>query len=503
MKPAEKIAAAALVCGVLAGLFVFVHPWYDGKNDAAIYIATARSIADGEGYSYLGRPFHLRPPGFAVLLAPLVGTLGTDFHALNLYVSLFGAAGIVLLFFYQRSRLGWLLALLVAIGVWLNPVFQSYCNQVMSDVPGTTLLLACLLLERRASRSPSTGNEILLGVGIAIATLVRSINVFLLPAIIVARLLERRLGEESNVAWPSFLKRRVVVFLASAVILLVPWIARNHLVAPAPPADQTLVYDYQTAMWHEDVGDPASPRIPPGTIVARSGRHALEMSGALTSRMHSQEHDALRVTLGVAIVLCAAYILYKRRGPAEFFVAGVAVVLAVYFTFATRLILPVYVIVLPAVVEALRDLLRRVAGARAATAVLAVALAGLIVADFAPREGWAEIERRHRTFAEHCNDVAASLAPDARLGSTVGRHYGVFLDRPVHGLLQPLQNSKNPADVEALIDRYGLNTVVMSGRVRAGLPSRNRAGTRRLLGYLRETYEEVDAGQGSIFRVRP
>jgi 4-amino-4-deoxy-L-arabinose transferase-like glycosyltransferase len=503
VKPAEKIAAAALVCGVLAGLFVFVHPWYDAKNDAALYIATARSIADGEGYSYLGRPFHLRPPGFAVLLAPLVGTLGTDFHAMNLFVSLFGAAGIVLLFFYQRSRLGWLLALLVAIGVWLNPIFQSYCNQVMSDVPGTTLLLACLLLERRASRSPSAGNEVLLGVAVALATLVRWINILLLPAIVVARLLERQLGEKKDVAWPSFLKRSVGVFLACAVVLLAPWIVRNHLVAPPPPADQTLVYDYQTAMWHDDPGDPASPRVPPGTIVARSGRNALEMMAAVVTRMHGQEHDAWRVALGVAVVLCAAYVLFKRRGPAEFFVAGVSVVLAAYFTFATRLILPVYVIVLPAVVEALRDLLRRFAGARAATAVLAVALAGLIVADFAPREGWAEIERRHRTFAEHCNDVESRLAPDARLGSTVGRHYGVFLDRPVHGLLQPMQNSKNPADIETLIDRYGLNTVVMSGLVRAGLPSRNRAGTRRLLGYLRETYEEVDAGQGSIFRVRP
>jgi 4-amino-4-deoxy-L-arabinose transferase-like glycosyltransferase len=503
MKPVEKIAAAALVCGVLVCLFVFVHPWYDGKNDAALYIATARSIANGEGYSYLGRPFHLRPPGFAVLLAPVVGTLGANFYALNLYVSLFGAAGIVLLFFFQRSRLGWLLALLVAICLWLNPVFQGYCNQVMSDVPGTTLLLACLLLERRASRSPSAGNEVLLGVGIALATLVRSINVFLLPAILVARLLEQWLGEGKDAAWPSFVKRRVVVFLVSAVVLLLPWTVRNHLVAPPPPADQTLVYDYPTAMWHEDVGDPGSPRVGVSTLVTRSGRHLLEIAGALVTRMHSQEHDPPRVMLGIAAAFCVAYILFKRREPAELFVAGAAVVLAAYFTFATRLILPVYVIVLPAVVEALRDLLRRLAGARAATTVLAVALLALIVADFAPRDGWAEIERRHRTFAEHCAVVDSLLAPDARLGSTVGRHYSVFLDRPVHGLLQPLQNSKDPADVEALIDRYGLNTIVMSGLVRAGLPSRNRAGTRRLLRYLRETYEEVEAGGASVFRVRP
>jgi hypothetical protein len=42
-----------------------VHPWYDATNDGSMYIATARALLAGEGYSYLGSPFLIRPPGFS------------------------------------------------------------------------------------------------------------------------------------------------------------------------------------------------------------------------------------------------------------------------------------------------------------------------------------------------------------------------------------------------------------------------------------------------------
>ena len=66
-----------------------------------------------------------------------------------------------------------------------------------------------------------------------------------------------------------------------------------------------------------------------------------------------------------------------------------------------------------------------------------------------------------------------------------------------------MQVSKNPEDAEAIIDRYSLNTVVISGMDRAGLPTRNRAGTRRLTKYLEERYPESVSGRARVFRVRP
>ena len=89
----EWLALLALTVGLLASLAWFVHPWYDPTNDGAMYILAGRSLAAGEGYSMLGEPFRIRPPGFAVMIAPILALRGTDFFALNLLVSLFGVGG--------------------------------------------------------------------------------------------------------------------------------------------------------------------------------------------------------------------------------------------------------------------------------------------------------------------------------------------------------------------------------------------------------------------------
>src|SRR5678816_4448181 len=84
--------AAGLLALVLALSLPFtVHPWYDPTNDGSMYIATARALLAGQGYSYLGVPFLIRPPGFSCLLAPVLAVRGTDFYALNLLVSACGA----------------------------------------------------------------------------------------------------------------------------------------------------------------------------------------------------------------------------------------------------------------------------------------------------------------------------------------------------------------------------------------------------------------------------
>ena len=67
---ADRWVALALTLVVLGSLGWVVHAWYDPATDAALYVSTARSIAAGEGYAYLGAPFVVRPPGFSFALAP-------------------------------------------------------------------------------------------------------------------------------------------------------------------------------------------------------------------------------------------------------------------------------------------------------------------------------------------------------------------------------------------------------------------------------------------------
>ena len=70
-----RFALGALVVLMLASLVWLVHPWFeasDDTHDAAIYVACAKSIVNGEGYAYLGVPFKIRPPGISFLIAPLI-----------------------------------------------------------------------------------------------------------------------------------------------------------------------------------------------------------------------------------------------------------------------------------------------------------------------------------------------------------------------------------------------------------------------------------------------
>jgi hypothetical protein len=168
---------------------------------------------------------------------PILLARGTDFFALNLWVSVWGAAGILLFFLFLRARLGPWLAALVALLLWFNPGYQRLCNQVMSDVPGWTALVAVSCSSVAYAADPgSRSARARCRAGARDATALG--NALLAPAIVLAWLLGPRILEAP---W----KRRALragVFAAGFALVLAPWGVRNRVVAPPPPADQTLLY---------------------------------------------------------------------------------------------------------------------------------------------------------------------------------------------------------------------------------------------------------------------
>jgi 4-amino-4-deoxy-L-arabinose transferase-like glycosyltransferase len=496
-----------------------VHPWYDLTVDGSIYIVTARSIAAGEGYTYLGEPFRVRPPGFPALLAPLVTLAGTNFFALNFAIALFGAAGVLLLFELQRPRLGFWLALLTALAVWLNPGYQRLTTQIMSDVPGATLLLLCLLVERWASRSPSPRREVVLGLCIGLSAHVRMLTVLLVPAIALSRLLARRSQPEPE-AWPRFGLRRLAIFAGVTLLVLLPWSIRNQL-DPAPaPAEQTLVYSYGVGMWRVDPTDPSSPLRTPAEIVSRMPLRSRQLASVLGSRMRNEERanlgevdeagfeklglelatgarpTPLASSFPIALVFLGSslVVLVRRREPAEFFVVGSVLVVEIYFGFGGRLVLPIYLLTFPAAVEVGRDLVARLAGARAATAAATAGVLLLVASDFAPRLGWKEIERRHREMVELSLAVERSVPPDARLGAVIGAHFEVFLERPVYSLQLAARRTGSLEAAERVIEKHRIDTIVLSERMLIELA---------FAGYFERRYGPPErVGPALIWRVR-
>jgi 4-amino-4-deoxy-L-arabinose transferase-like glycosyltransferase len=491
-----RTAAWASVALVLAlSLFWSVHPWYDPTNDGSMYIATARSLAAGEGYTFLGEPFRIRPPGFACLIAPLFALRGTDFFALNLTVSLWGALGVLLFHFLLRARLGLVLSVLVPLVLWFNPGYQRLCNQVMSDVPGWTLLVGCCLLATRERRCASNGGALLLGVAIGLASYVRSGNLMLVPALLAAELLEVRWGRSRDGALAPRLRRAGALVLGAALVLL-PWSLRNRAIAPPPPADQTALYSISTGMWHEDMGDPGSPRLPVGTILARFDEQFAKCVHTLGTRL--QDGPAQPWTPYLAATLLAALLgaALRRRAPEELLALGTLLVVAFYFAYAGRLLLPIFAFALAALAELVRVACARFASERAGVGLAALGCLVWLALDWHPRANWGEIEELHDAYSALARQVRERLPADARLGAYRGWHHAVYLERPVYSFEQACERAQDPAASEEIIAKYGLDTALLTP---LGLPPSVQPAERACATYLAERHGGRDLG---LLRVR-
>ncbi len=459
----ERLALFFFAVGLVASLFVLVHPWFDVTNDGSMYVLTSCALLDGEGFTYNGVPFQIRPPGFSLLIAPVLAAFGTSFLALNLWVSLFGALGVVLLYAYARPRLGWPVALLTAAVVWLAPAYRTLCTQVMSDVPGVALLFLCLLVERWSDRAPSVRRELALGLVVGLSFYVRTFLVLLVPAVVLARLL-RAFGRPRDGETPAQLAKRLSVLVGVAVASVLPWAVRLG-VNPAPaPAEQTKHYSYATATWHADTGDPASPRLGVGDVLARVPEQGGEVLQHLGGRLHAAGSGVGGTAIALVLLGSTVFVLVRRRESAELFALANVAVLSVTLHFLPRHVLPVFLVALVNAVEVVQIAGRRF-HPRVGSAAAALVLVALLAWDFDLRPRWGDVEESHRFYADLAADVGSRIEDDAKLGSPYGFVYAVYLDRPVYNLGFAVERSGVVNTVEALIDNHGLNTVVLSPAV--------------------------------------
>jgi hypothetical protein len=495
MRPAIPLVALVLLC--LASLAWLAHPWYDvtapGTADASVYLLCARSLAAGQGYSYLGMPFNVRPPGFSAILAPLVAARGFDFHAINLLVGAFGVALVALLFVVARPRVGTLLAFVLAIVVWISPAMRAMSNQAMSDVPGAALLFACLAIEMRTRSATSRRGDLVLGLAIATAAYVRSVNLLVAPAVLASRWLAGDTRETRSRAW-----RGAPAVLGVPLLLLVPWFVRDARSHPPWPADQTAAATYSTAFFHMDWGDPSSPQVPIGEYVARAPEQMAEALAAIGRRLVPGEFRAIDAWLGALALAALVAAAIRKRGAAEIFALLVLLELAVHPAFDERLVLPIALVALIAIVEVARDLLRRALPVAIAHGVVAALLVALLAHDFDPRPSWSRIEADFRARRELADAWKASLPPSARLASNIGWHWSVFLERPVYSLFFAARRARDPAGAEPLLAKYGIDAVIL----RVDPPE-----DPVFLDYFARTHGPpmivgTDGAKGAIFRVR-
>ncbi len=439
---ASVLVALALSLVMVVSLPWFVSTQYDGRGDDAIYLLTTESMLAGEGYTFLGDPFVVRPPGFSALLMPVVAGMrsaegGIRFVLLHGYVHCFGILASLLLFWFAKPRLGvWISAALV-LAIWCNPGFRSLCNRVLSDVPGLVFLLGVLLADRRMSDKSALRKNLALGLLLAAGAYVRSVNLLLLPALVLGRLCGK-LGSDRR-DWGRFAVHQGAL-VGTVVLAMLPWNLRNRSVEPPAPAEELMVHSYGTGMWHEDKGDPSSRRLEWGEVLARVPDRLTAILSVLGTRMGPVAPGKLPEPTSSALFLGAAWLatwlalLMARRGAAEFFVGGLLLLVSVYFGFLDRLLLPAFVLLAVHITEAGKFLFERILPPGLVVGLICAGLFVVTVADWNLHPDAERLGNQAETIDEVCAFLDEHYPNGETLAAFNGRQFQLFLERPVHTL---------------------------------------------------------------------
>jgi hypothetical protein len=453
-----RLFLGALLLFMLASLPFTVRDFWDARPDAARYLLAARSLLDGHGYSVMGEPFRLRPPGFSLLLAPLVAWRGYDFAALNLYVSLFGVLTVALLYTLVLPRLGPLVALAVGVLAWLNPQLQALSNQVLSDVPGLAFALLALLLLRWADARDSLARDLLVALAIAAAAYVRSANVLLAPAFVLDRLCLHAGAGASRQGFARFVARRVLLPGAAFVLLYLPWM----LTPPAPSRyDSPDLQSYSTAFLRRDPNDPGAAALDVHQWRRRTARNGAAYAAIFSSAMVTRQASAATPVVATLGVLALLAVLLRRRRAPEWFALGTVLVLLAYYVPATRLLLPAYFLVIAAMAECACWLLGRAVAAYTAQRVVAAGLV-LVAATSLGEAQRPDARAYYESLLAATQHVRDTVPADAALGGDVGAVYALLLDRPVYSL-RPLSRRGKRKRLFELLEQRHVQAIVVRG----------------------------------------
>jgi hypothetical protein len=446
---------------VLAALLVLSLSWtvrdfWDARPDAARYLLAARSLASGEGYAVMGEPFRLRPPGFSVLLAPLVAWRGFDFATLNLFVSLLGVVAVVLFYLLLVPRVGVPVALAAALVVWLNAQVQALSNQVLSDVPGLACALAVLLVLRRANARASLAREVVLGLALAAAVYVRSANLLLLPAVVLDRLCRRAAERSDGGSLARFAVLRLVLPLAVCGVLYLPWLVQPSVTSQYDSPD---LHSYATAFLRSDPNDPTAPALGARQWLRRLGGNVAAYAAIFASGMTTRRGSSATPLVAALGLVALLLVLARRREAPEWFALGTIGALVAYYVPATRLLLPAWVLIVGAMAEVALALARRVLGRAAGETVVALAALAVAAASIGTTAQLPDAREREASLRAAVAHVAATVPEAAPLGGDVGAVYALLLDRPVYSL-RPLTRRGKRRELARLVEEKGLVAVV-------------------------------------------
>ena len=293
-------------------------------HDDAMYVILARSLASGEGYRFLNLPgappaTHF-PPGYPALLAvvswfaPAFPASIVAFKAMN---ALFLAMAAVLIACFARARgIGdrWALALGVATAVSIPLLVLG--SMVLSELFFLAILLALLpALERLADGERAAARAALLGVAIAVAAMVRSHGIVLLPAAVLVLMWRRRWIDAG-------------VLALTAVVCLLPWQLWSAAHAGRLPAPLLGNYDTYTGWWMRGLRVMGAGMVP--ATLGKTVPETLEMLAVLFSPLRAGAAHAMTLLMLATLTALGTWSVRRRMPVTLLFLAGYLTIVLVW-----------------------------------------------------------------------------------------------------------------------------------------------------------------------------
>ena len=311
-------------------------PWWRPDWDGAVYLLTGKSLAEGYGYTYLERPFFLRPPGLPYLLSFFLEGGRFSFEAINLALISCAGLAVAMIYLALRPLHGRWIALSVALLTGTSALFTHFFNYSLSEYPYFALFFLGLILYQAALGAPSRWWLLSLsgGVCMAAAFYLRTATVLVLPAVLLLSVLRGR-GKQ---------KCSGLLLCAVVGLLALPWFiySRDAASRAVVPVEQEIQLDYATGLLHVDPGDPESDRVSFEMLLERTRVHGNLLLEELTLATFHVEGSGFWLRLLLCAVVACGMAICLRKGHLvyEWLTAASCLVVLVNFAYGSRILVP-------------------------------------------------------------------------------------------------------------------------------------------------------------------
>jgi len=311
-----------------------VVPDWNPSWDSATYITLARSLVAGDGYTYMGYDHTKYPPGFPLMLSPLLALFGVKYLPMRALIAFCAVGSIGLVYATLRRSAGTWTAVAVASMTATSSALLYESTRILSDIPYMLLSFATLLAALRLGEIRSKRSLALVGALCGTAFLVRLVGISLAGAVTLALVAD---GARSG--WRTAIRHAAMV-LACVALPMALWLAHTVTADNVMRSTTREAQSYGHELLSGGAQGPQSEAGILTTLRARLAANARYYAKAATELLTANRSRAPWPALLVFAGWCIAAI--RRRGVIEwYFVAYFAIFMLWPARRGDRFLLPV------------------------------------------------------------------------------------------------------------------------------------------------------------------